>query len=486
MVEEDTFPGDTICEVPASVIFDGTDQSDTFSQIYSEAEDTLFDTPDSKSAHEGAIMPVPRGKVFRFSRLNTLMVLAAICVLATIVVASSVIAGGSQSRGGQSPKSETNLSNESPVAPIYMSVHPSVFPSQWPSEAPSLPPSVLASMAPSPTPSSPPSSFPSISPSSEPSQLLSLSTKVPTAFPSWRPSAVSTTPTPLTSEFPTLSNTQETCPDFPIPPPLPGKKGVCMTLRSEGRNGSWRENIPRIEVLNAYWNYKWGLERVEAQPADLEFVPMLWGGAKSPRELQRALEEHVLPHIKTGGTQRFMGFNEPDKEEQSNVSVKKALRIWPQLQNLGLSMVSPSCANPLGDWMQEFMLNATSDCLRVDWIGVHWYGGVNARSFKKRMKSIYRMYGKPLLLTEFAPADYSATTVQNNRHTRHEVLAFAKEVLPWLEIQPWIVGYAWFPFDINVPHGTSSALFDDSGRLTPLGRYYASVRTDTPSGDQSI
>ena len=49
-----------------------------------------------------------------------------------------------------------------------------------------------------------------------------------------------------------------------------------------------------------------------------------------------------------------------------------------------------------------------------------------------------------------------------------------------------IVGYAWFPFDINRPAGTSSALFDTQGNLTLCGQYYASVRADCPTGDQSI
>jgi Glycosyl hydrolase catalytic core len=55
-----------------------------------------------------------------------------------------------------------------------------------------------------------------------------------------------------------------------------------------------------------------------------------------------------------------------------------------------------------------------------------------------------------------------------------------------LEAQDWIVGYAWFSFDIDSPAGTCSALFDKNGELTACGRYYASVSPSAPMGDQDI
>jgi hypothetical protein len=51
------------------------------------------------------------------------------------------------------------------------------------------------------------------------------------------------------------------CPDLPsIAPPLPGKKGIGMSLRPEGsekasKNESWIENLPKLVSLNPYWNY---------------------------------------------------------------------------------------------------------------------------------------------------------------------------------------------------------------------------------------
>ena len=278
---------------------------------------------------------------------------------------------------------------------------------------------------------------------------------------------------------------------------LPGKKGICFTLRELGKNGSWKETLPRIKAVNGYWNYSWGMQRVDAQPANMEFVPMAWGAWKA-ENLKRDLAKHVIPQIQAGRIKRFLGFNEPDKREQANMPYMEAIRYWPVLESLNIPLCSPACANPegidddsvqgvTGTWMRDFMREADRRKYRIDYIGVHWYGSPDPASFKAKMMRIYEKYGKrPLLITEFAPADWQAKTTAENRHSPEAVLAFMKETLPWIEAQNWIAGYAWFSFETHQPEGTSSALLDKQGELTTCGRYYASISTDRPNGDQSI
>jgi Glycosyl hydrolase catalytic core len=69
-----------------------------------------------------------------------------------------------------------------------------------------------------------------------------------------------------------------------------------------------------------------------------------------------------------------------------------------------------------------------------------------------------------------------------------QVLAFMKQVVPWLEQSDFVAGYAWFSFMPSVPAGTTSSLFRDAtgDELTPLGRFYASVTSQNILGDQSI
>ena len=267
--------------------------------------------------------------------------------------------------------------------------------------------------------------------------------------------------------------------------PLPGKKGIGFTLRPEGQSGSWVDNLPKVIALDPYWNYSWGSTRIDAQPTHIEFVPMIWG--YYPNSFQDRLDE-IQAQIDAGTAFRVLGFNEPDSTKQSNVAVADAIAAWPGFEGLGIPIVSPSPVQPVGPWMTDFMANVTESCLQVDYIGVHWYGGISATGFQSRMQEIYAYYGslRPLLITEFAPADWNAQTVNDNKYSRAQVLAFMKHVLPWLEAQSWIMGYAWFPFSATNPAGTASALFNEDDTMTALGLYYASVNSTNPSGDQTI
>jgi hypothetical protein len=283
------------------------------------------------------------------------------------------------------------------------------------------------------------------------------------------------------------ANSTVSCPQYPTPPPLPGKKGAAFLFRpQDAAEGSWVENLPKVLDLNVSWNHNWDLHRIEAQPSGIEFTPMLWGGKRDNETIAALLQEEVISNFQTGQVLRLHGFNEPDKADQSNISVARALELWPLLESIGIPLVSPSCAEPEGQWMQEFMSNATADCKRVDWVGVHWYGGASFESFASSMQSIYESYGKPIIITEFAPADWQAKTLNENRHSPSAVLSFMKLAIPWLEEQDWVMGYAWFPFQKSDPNGGTSALLDEQNQLTACGRYYQSVGTDFPQGDQTI
>ena len=279
---------------------------------------------------------------------------------------------------------------------------------------------------------------------------------------------------------------------------LPGKKGICFTLREPGLQGSWEENIPKVKGVDAYWNYSWGLQLVEQQPNNVEFIPMTWG-AYGKERMKKELAKYVVPKIKSGEVKRLLAFNEPDKKNQANMPYQKAIDYWPILESLNIPLCSPACANTegiddpstqgvKGTWMRDFMQEADKRNFRVDYIGVHWYGGTDAHYFKEKLKRIYKKYGeRPLLITEFAPADWHTKGNPNkNKRAEEDVLAFMKEILPWLEEQDWILGYAWFSFRQTNPAGHTSSLYDKAGNLTACGRFYKSVTNENPQGDQSI
>ena len=272
---------------------------------------------------------------------------------------------------------------------------------------------------------------------------------------------------------------------------LPGKRGVCMTMISQSRKKvpACEKRLETIAKLSPYWNYSWSPVQADDQEKyfQSEFVPMIYNARKGKEALGKVLEDEVIPHIKTGRVKRILGFNEPCREKQGNMSVEESLKAWPQLEALGIPLCSPSPTHAEKEWMKEFMAGLKKSGGRVDYIGVHSYGGTNAKSFMNKMKNIYKLYNKPILITEFSPADWDTKgQIKNHKHTPAKVLAFAKKVIPWMEEQDWIVGYAWFSFKIRQSTGYTSALVDADDNLTALGRYYASVTTENPSGDQSI
>jgi hypothetical protein len=225
------------------------------------------------------------------------------------------------------------------------------------------------------------------------------------------------------------------------------------------------------KTLEPNWLYTWNLDQPEGLPDDIEFCPMFWGGGKNEKFQKKV--QSLRPLIQQGKVKQVMGFNEPDKRDQSNMTVERALELWPALMELNVPLVSPSCAHPDRQWMTEFMTGVAKRNLRIDFIGVHSYGGPNARSFMTRMQKVARMFGRPIWITEFAVADWKAKTLKQNKHSPGQIGRFMREVIPALNASPFIARYAWFSGQPNHKALGNSALFDTRGKLTPLGHLYA-------------
>lgn len=265
--------------------------------------------------------------------------------------------------------------------------------------------------------------------------------------------------------------------------PLPGKKGLGTSFRPEMKE----ESLRRMRILKPSWNFSWNLFRIDEQPEDVEFVPMLWGATGGAERLRQRISRHILPDFQQGRVKRLIPFQSPDKANQSNLDVDAVADYWNTLASFGIPLTSPTTANFMGSWMQQFFDRVSSDCLRIDVGALQWYGPPDTDAFQKEMINAYDRLGKrPLLITELAVTDPQAKTVDENQWKPDQVMQFAKVILPWLEKQDWIAGYAWMSLDIDSPEGTCSSLFDAAGDLTPLGKYYQSISPDSPEGDLSL
>ncbi|BDS07222.1 RNA polymerase [Oceaniferula spumae] len=238
------------------------------------------------------------------------------------------------------------------------------------------------------------------------------------------------------------------------------KKGLAIAVKKKG----WDE---KLRKLNCKWFYSWGAKIPEGVPAGVDFKPMIWGYWGDKAGLAKTGQK-----IKEAGIKELLGFNEPDRKNQANMSVEKALRVWPLLMETGLRLGSPACVHPDDDWMKAFMAGVKKKGLRVDFVTVHSYGGPNANELEKRLRRIQKMYNKPLWITEFAVGDWNAKTPQTNKHKPEKVLKFMEAILPKLNKMDFIERYAWYNVGQNsTPLGTS-ALLGGKGKLTRLGECY--------------
>jgi hypothetical protein len=250
-------------------------------------------------------------------------------------------------------------------------------------------------------------------------------------------------PTTTTTSMPTTTPTPSTAWRGAGLVELPG---TCADMRSLGLS----------------WYYNWSADPICRAPG-VPFVPMVWGDWCSGIRDCTTLPAHVA----AAGVQAILGFNEPDSDTQSNVTVDRALQLWPYLETTGLRLGSPAVRdNAEGRaWLDAFMAGADARHLRVDFVAVHWYGDCNSpQGITDYLASMTR-YGRPLWLTEFACYRDSSST-----NTR-----FMQQVVPTLAALPYLERIAWFTNRSFRDGYEYTALIGANGALTPVGHSYAVI-----------
>ncbi|MFG2582196.1 glycoside hydrolase family protein [Streptomyces malaysiensis] len=190
------------------------------------------------------------------------------------------------------------------------------------------------------------------------------------------------------------------------------------------------------------WFYTWasGREQINA-PAGVEFVPMIWGsGSVTDAELNRAKSEGTT----------LLGFNEPDMAGQANMTVEKALDLWPRLQSTGMRLGAPAVAyggDIANGWLDRFMKGAADRGHKVDFIPLHWYGGDfdatrATDQLRSYLQATYDRYKKPIWLTEYALIDFSTGTPRYP--TQAQQAAFVTKSTAMLQGLSFVERYAWF------------------------------------------
>ncbi len=279
--------------------------------------------------------------------------------------------------------------------------------------------------------------------------------------------------------------TTETAP-APRPPSTPQTPSIAPSTprarRPKPRYASKGIGMPRfngfgfeeLDSLDVDWFYNWGARYPPLQPASsqaAEFVPMIWGRGS----LERNDINKVLSEVPWTGAEDLLGFNEPDHENQADMSVGSAIDLWPQLEQAGLRLGSPAPVQALGDWLKKFMDAAAAKDLRVDFVTMHSYAPPKADSFLRTVERLHERYGKPIWITEYAVADWKATASSPTRFTEKEILAFMSETVAGLREMPFVERFAWKTRAHDDPIMGASALLRSDGSLSPTGELYSSL-----------
>jgi hypothetical protein len=229
----------------------------------------------------------------------------------------------------------------------------------------------------------------------------------------------------------------------------------------------WQGQISRF---NASWLYNWGWSSSQSLSASQVFNPMLWGnwgpGGVSATEKPQCV----------------MGFNEPDRSDQANMTTDQAISRWPQLQALNEPLVSPAPANLFGGWLDDFYTKADAKGYRVDFTGVHAYpSSTSASSLISTLQSAYNTWGRPVWLTEFSVVDWSGS----HTWSEQDNYKFLAEFMWRAEDLSWFKRYSLFLFSgtpsTNPWDGDghrSDTFMPNNYTLTPFGELYAAWDAD--------
>ncbi|YCM44694.1 glycosyl hydrolase [Verrucomicrobiaceae bacterium 227] len=233
---------------------------------------------------------------------------------------------------------------------------------------------------------------------------------------------------------------------------------VLGSEKEASRKKGWAGGSAALhQKFGVHWHYTWSPGGRGAQ-----FVPMVKGKNQiNNGAFRKVTQIKNLPYL--------LGFNEPERAKQGNLSVKDAVKHWRKLQEIAEAknsrLGSPAPSSDQGGmrWLEAFMKEAKRERLKVDFIAVHYYRSRDPDDLENFIDEVAKTYRLPIWLTEFngwsGPRD------------EHE--DFLKKALKFLERERKVERYAYFEPGAGKPH----SLLNKDGSLTKMGEMYRDAGT---------
>lgn len=226
----------------------------------------------------------------------------------------------------------------------------------------------------------------------------------------------------------------------------------------------------KILSVKPKWYYNWNAIQIEGISSSIPFVPMVWSASAITGQ-----DGDVMKSLYSiDSSQPLLGFNEPDNQKQSNMTVSEALDLWKLLESTSRRLGSPATATNAskdGSWFEQFM----SANPKVDFIAIHWYAPPNPSSLLNTVDTLHKKYELPIWITEFAVADWNVQSQHTSKYTDVQVAEFMRTVIPQLDARDYVEKYSWKTRTLSDPNMGFSSIFKDDGSLTVLGEYYSTL-----------
>lgn len=214
-----------------------------------------------------------------------------------------------------------------------------------------------------------------------------------------------------------------------------------------------------LDALGVSWFYNWRTQN-PCSDRQVEFVPQVWG---SWEKLDWVPEPGT---VAAEGYPIVLGFNEPDRPDQANLTVDEALALWPAFELDGVRVGSPATVERT--WLEEFMAGVDARGLRVDFITLHWYGweaGHCDDVTRLESRIVWaEQWGLPIWITEWSCREHPPDVVER----------FFHQAVALFERHPLVERHAWF---LSRSDGgfENARLVDSDGALTDLGQAHAAL-----------
>jgi autotransporter-associated beta strand protein len=238
------------------------------------------------------------------------------------------------------------------------------------------------------------------------------------------------------------------------------------------------------DLLNPNWYYNWG--RNPNPGSFSEFVPMAWSSSSVTND---TFFNQLVGH----GSDYILGFNEPERTDQANMTVEQAIALWPKLMTTGKKLVSPAVSDDATGraWLSSFLSEVNRLDLRVDAIAFHWYGDVRSTNahtgFLGRVDWFHNNYTNkagqkyPVWITEFGGIDWTGGV---DPVTQEMNARFLTGALPGLDSRSHVQRYAWFGWRDETSLGGGTPFTPTASGDLYNGRTYATGQTYNLVGDE--